>query len=129
MNLEEKTTEQIAKAHARMNEDIKKLRDKQFELEREMERRMCEDDALACIGFNIQKKYTNWVYREDSMTANLKELLTPDEWDSLRKVIPEKKELDGRKIYSIGRKYKGRVQEAIDNSRYAMNYRVEIKKL
>lgn len=129
MNLEEKTTEQIAKAHARMNEDIKKLRDKQFELEREMERRMGEDDALACIGFNIQKKYTNWVYREDSMTANLKELLTPDEWDSLRKVIPEKKEWDGRKIYSIGRKYKGRVQEAIDNSRYAMNYRVEIKKL
>jgi len=128
LNLEEKTTEQIAKAHEKINDEIKKLRDKQFQLQQELERRMGEDDALACIGFNIQKKYTNWVYREDSMTANLKELLTPDEWDSLKKVIPESKEWDGRKIYSIGRKYKGRVQEAIDKSRYAMNYRVEIKK-
>ena len=92
MNLEEKTTEQIAKAHEKINDEIKKLRDKQFQLQQELERRMGEDDALACIGFNIQKKYPNWVYREDSMTANLKELLTPDEWDSLKKVTPKKHE-------------------------------------
>jgi len=127
VNLQEKTTEQIARAWERMNEDIIALRDKQASLARELERRMGEDEALACEGFNIQKKQSNWVYREDSMTAHLKELLTPEEWDSLKKVIPEKRDWDGRKIYSIGRKYKGRVQEAIDKSRYALNYRIEIK--
>lgn len=125
---EDKTTEQIAKAHEKINDEIKKLRDKQFELKRALELRMGDDEALACEGFNIQKKYTNWIYREDSMTANLKELITPDEWESLKKVVPEKKEWDGRKIYSLGRKYKGRVQEAIDKSRYTTSYVLEVKK-
>ena len=126
--LDDKTNEQIANVYDQINNEILALRNKQDLLKEELERRMGEDEALACEGFNIQKKYTNWVYREDSMTANLKELLAPEEWDSLKKVIPEKREWDGRRIYSLGRKYKGRVQDAIDKSRYAMNYKLEIKK-
>ena len=89
---------------------------------------MGEDEALACDGFNIQKKITKWVYNDDSMMGKLKELITPNEWDSLTKVVPESKSWNGNKIYALGRKYKGRVMTAIEESRSAINYRLEIKK-
>ena len=126
--LDDKTNEQIANVYEQINNEILALRNKQDLLKEELERRMGEDEALACDGFNIQKKITKWVYNDDSMTGKLKELITPNEWDSLTKVVPESKSWNGNKIYALGRKYKGRVMTAIEESRSAINYRLEIKK-
>jgi len=128
MKINDRTTEQIANVYEEISNEILLLRNKQDLLKEELERRMGDDEALACEGFNIQKKITKWVYNDDFMTGKLKELITPNEWDSLTKVVPESKSWNGTKIYALGRKYKGKVQDAIDESRSAINYRLEIKK-
>ncbi len=48
--LDDKTNEQIANVYDQINNEILALRNKQDLLKEELERRMGEDEALACDG-------------------------------------------------------------------------------
>ena len=51
MKINDRTTEQIANVYEEISNEILLLRNKQDLLKEELERRMGEDEALACEGF------------------------------------------------------------------------------
>ena len=131
--IEDYSNEQLANIVHKLTEEKNKLDAELKTIKLAILKRMSDNNsnALPTQGFKVSRKVTKYDYDIDNLSAELGEILTPDELNRIFIDVPSYRKVDGVQVRSILSQYgeDSDVGKIIYNNRGGMNPVLTIKKL